>query len=228
MESEASNGHARSSWLAPRPFSARQTAAIRGDVAPDGAGSVQTGEADSAPHTPRGSSPRPYSPSTQGRRVLPPALPARSPKRCIRAMRQHVWRFCRVHRLQAAGWKRSILLHSRFCRFFLPGRVVRVVHRLPWVTTGDTNAPAQPHITQWTGKMAQSEASKQFSFRLPEALVAQIEQCATSIRSKGLDVSRADVVRLLLNHALVNTKCKLNLLLGPGATKATARRGGRS
>ena len=75
--------------------------------------------------------------------------------------------------------------------------------------------------------MAQSEASKQFSFRLPEALVAQIEQCATSIRSKGLDVSRADVVRLLLNHALVNTKCKLNLLLGPGATKATTVRRGR-
>jgi hypothetical protein len=73
--------------------------------------------------------------------------------------------------------------------------------------------------------MAQTEASKQFSFRLPEALVTQIEQCAEGIRAKGLDVSRADVVRLLLNHALVSTKCKLNLLLGTGATKAAARRG---
>ena len=73
--------------------------------------------------------------------------------------------------------------------------------------------------------MAQTEASKQFSFRLPEALVDQIEQCAAGIRSKGLDVSRADVVRLLLNHALVSTKCKLNLLLGPDATRTRARRG---
>lgn len=65
--------------------------------------------------------------------------------------------------------------------------------------------------------MARSEASKQFSFRLPEELVSQIEQCAAGIRAKGLDVSRADVVRLLLNHALTSTKCKLNLLLGSNA-----------
>ena len=67
--------------------------------------------------------------------------------------------------------------------------------------------------------MAQSEASKQFSFRLPEALVDQIEECTAGIRAQGLDVSRADVVRLLLNHSLQTTRCKLELLLRPPAGK---------
>lgn len=72
--------------------------------------------------------------------------------------------------------------------------------------------------------MAQTEASRQFSFRLPEALVEQIEQCTEQIRAQGLDVSRADVVRLLLNHALQTTKCRLNLLLRPAGKKNGARR----
>jgi Arc/MetJ-type ribon-helix-helix transcriptional regulator len=67
--------------------------------------------------------------------------------------------------------------------------------------------------------MAQTEASRQFSFRLPEALVEQIEQCTEEIRAQGLEVSRADVVRLLLNHSLQTTKCKLNLLLRPTPPK---------
>ena len=50
--------------------------------------------------------------------------------------------------------------------------------------------------------MAQSEISKQFSFRLPEELVEQVENCADSLRAQGLEVTRADVVRLLLKHAL--------------------------
>ena len=73
--------------------------------------------------------------------------------------------------------------------------------------------------------MAHTEASKQFSFRLPEALVEQIEQCTEEIRAQGLEVSRADVVRLLLNHSLQTTKCKLNLLLRPvPAKKGNGRR----
>jgi hypothetical protein len=72
--------------------------------------------------------------------------------------------------------------------------------------------------------MAQSEASRQFSFRLPEALVEQIERCTANIRAKGLEVSRADVVRLLLNHALETSKCKLNLLLKPTANRNVGRR----
>jgi hypothetical protein len=57
------------------------------------------------------------------------------------------------------------------------------------------------------------EASRQFSFRLPQDLVDRVEECADSIRVKGLDVTRADVVRLLLNHALETTKCNLSRLL---------------
>ena len=55
------------------------------------------------------------------------------------------------------------------------------------------------------------EASKQFSFRLPEALVERVEHCAHEIRQHGLDVTRADVVRLLLKHALDATQCKTEL-----------------
>lgn len=57
------------------------------------------------------------------------------------------------------------------------------------------------------------EASQQFSFRLPEILVQRVERCADGLRAMGLDVTRADVVRLLLNHALETTQCRLNLLL---------------
>ena len=69
--------------------------------------------------------------------------------------------------------------------------------------------------------MAQSDASKQFSFRLPEALVEQVEACADHIRAQGLEVTRADVVRLLLRHALAATKCRMDLLLMPVADEKT-------
>lgn len=63
------------------------------------------------------------------------------------------------------------------------------------------------------------EASRQFSFRLPQKLVDRVEECVDSIRVQGLDVTRADVVRLLLNHALESTKCNLNRLLRPRAKR---------
>ena len=72
--------------------------------------------------------------------------------------------------------------------------------------------------------MSQTEASKQFSFRLPEALVDQVEHCAEQIRAQGLEVTRADVVRLLLKHALAATKCKLSLLLRTRQIGTTPRR----
>ena len=68
------------------------------------------------------------------------------------------------------------------------------------------------------------EASKQFSFRLPEVLVQRVEQCAEGLRGMGLDVTRADVVRLLLNHALESTKCRLNLLLQPQSNRKSQRK----
>jgi len=67
------------------------------------------------------------------------------------------------------------------------------------------------------------EASRQFSFRLPPSLVERVEGCADHLRAAGLEVTRADVVRLLINHALETTHCQLEQLLRPGAMKA--RRG---
>ncbi len=72
--------------------------------------------------------------------------------------------------------------------------------------------------------MAQTAASRQFSFRLPEALVEKIEECTATIRAKGLDVSRADVVRLLLSHSLAATKCRISLLLKNDTNKSSRRR----
>jgi hypothetical protein len=63
------------------------------------------------------------------------------------------------------------------------------------------------------------EASRQFSFRLPKSLVERVEHCADGIRASGLEVTRADVVRLLLNHALESTQCNLNRLLRPPPAK---------
>ncbi len=72
--------------------------------------------------------------------------------------------------------------------------------------------------------MANVEAARQFSFRLPEPLVARLEHCLDHLRSTGLDVNRADVVRLLLNHALETAECDVELLLHPRSTKRAKRR----
>lgn len=72
--------------------------------------------------------------------------------------------------------------------------------------------------------MAQ-EASKQFSFRLPEGLVNRVERCTNEIRASGLDVTRADVVRLLLKHALDTTNCRLDVLLERNKAAKKTRRG---
>jgi hypothetical protein len=72
--------------------------------------------------------------------------------------------------------------------------------------------------------VAQTAAFKQFSFRLPKDLVSRVEACAGTMRSRGLDVSRADVVRLLLNHALESTKCRLDRLLQPSSARRSLRR----
>lgn len=68
------------------------------------------------------------------------------------------------------------------------------------------------------------EAARQFSFRLPEGLVGRVEECADEIRKAGLDVTRADVVRMLLKHALDATHCNLDLLLGARSRKTPRRR----
>ncbi|MGH7280295.1 MAG: hypothetical protein ACRELY_02140 [Polyangiaceae bacterium] len=69
--------------------------------------------------------------------------------------------------------------------------------------------------------MAQATA-RQFSFRLPFELVERVEHCMEELRESGLDLTRADVVRLLLKHALDGTQCKLELLLGNKTKKTRA------
>jgi hypothetical protein len=44
------------------------------------------------------------------------------------------------------------------------------------------------------------------------------------MRSTGLEVTRADVVRLLLKHALDATQCEVDRLLRPAALGAPGRR----
>jgi hypothetical protein len=72
--------------------------------------------------------------------------------------------------------------------------------------------------------MAHDQAAKQFSFRLPGGLVERVEHCAEQMRAAGLELTRADVVRLLLKHALDATHCKVELLLNAGGRKRRARR----
>jgi hypothetical protein len=87
------------------------------------------------------------------------------------------------------------------------------LHESQWVTL----SPSRP------GEFSM-DATKQFSFRLPETLVERVEHCAREMRESGLDVTRADVVRLLLNHALDTTQCKMSRLLrSPSARKSTSR-----
>jgi hypothetical protein len=71
--------------------------------------------------------------------------------------------------------------------------------------------------------MTQAEASRQFSFRLPEPLVKRVEKCTDELRAVGLDVSRADVVRLLLKHALDATQCQFAALFQAPDKKVKSR-----
>jgi Arc/MetJ-type ribon-helix-helix transcriptional regulator len=66
--------------------------------------------------------------------------------------------------------------------------------------------------------------TKQLSFRLPKSLVDRVDRCVRECESSGLDLTRADVVRLLLNYALTNTGGKLDQLIE--SPKGVRKRGG--
>lgn len=75
-----------------------------------------------------------------------------------------------------------------------------------------------------------SEPTKQLSFRLPQSLVGEVDACTRRLRTHGLHVSRSDVVRLLLVHALRATGGDLHALLdggGGGGTKSKGHNSGR-
>jgi hypothetical protein len=61
-----------------------------------------------------------------------------------------------------------------------------------------------------------SEPTIQMAFRLPKTLVGRIEGCVARLRRTGLDIKRADVVRMLLAHALDNGGCALTRMLALG------------
>jgi hypothetical protein len=70
-------------------------------------------------------------------------------------------------------------------------------------------------------------ATRQFTFRLPGTLVARVETCVEHIQSFGMPITRADIVRLLLSHALDHGACKeLSSLFARAAvkTKSAARK----
>jgi hypothetical protein len=66
-------------------------------------------------------------------------------------------------------------------------------------------------------------AAKQFSFRLPAQLVDRLERCMENLRATGLDVNRADVVRLLLTQALNATRCNPKRLFGGSERSVRSR-----
>lgn len=72
--------------------------------------------------------------------------------------------------------------------------------------------------------MASAEPARQFSFRLPVTLVTRVDECMEEMRDAGLEVTRADVVRMLLKHALDATQCQLDLLIGAKKRPPARRR----
>lgn len=56
--------------------------------------------------------------------------------------------------------------------------------------------------------------TRQLAFRLPLPLIEDIEGCEAQIRATGLNLSRTDVVRLLLTYALERSGGQVTELLG--------------
>jgi hypothetical protein len=65
-------------------------------------------------------------------------------------------------------------------------------------------------------------ATKQLTFRLPEALLDRVEECVTTIQEKS--GTRTDVVRLLLTRALDLAGCDLHELFAASPAKPRRRR----
>ena len=63
------------------------------------------------------------------------------------------------------------------------------------------------------GTIVDGEATKQLGFRLPVSLIEDINHCVGHLQSLGLELTRADVVRLLLRRALDETGCEVQRLL---------------
>ena len=70
--------------------------------------------------------------------------------------------------------------------------------------------------------------TRQLTFRLPEVLIERVEDCVTSIQEKsGMNVTRADVVRLLITRALDIAGCDLHKLFGAPPSRSKKARSRR-
>ena len=77
------------------------------------------------------------------------------------------------------------------------------------------------------------EPTQQLSFRLTESAVERVEKCLEHLQSLGLKITRADLVRVLIDHALDESGCNVNRLFShtkkaravPVPRRRTIRRG---
>jgi len=60
------------------------------------------------------------------------------------------------------------------------------------------------------------ETTLQYSFRLPRSLVLRVDRCLANLAAAGLEVTRTDVVRLLLRYSLDATGGEASALLRRG------------
>lgn len=69
------------------------------------------------------------------------------------------------------------------------------------------------------------EVTRQLTFRLPETLIERVEDCLTRMQQKsGINLTRADVVRMLLTHALDETACDVKRLFAPSSPSSSRDR----
>lgn len=72
------------------------------------------------------------------------------------------------------------------------------------------------------------EVTRQLTFRLPETLIERVEDCLTRMQQKsGINLTRADVVRMLLTHALDEAACDVKRLFSPSPQPPSQRRKAR-
>ncbi len=91
-------------------------------------------------------------------------------------------------------------------------------HTRPVAKSATTHGDAAARPLQWLRRskretrMMQAK-TRQLTFRLPEELIERVDKCAARIQSEAaLPVTRTDVVRMLLVHALDSGHCGMDLL----------------
>jgi hypothetical protein len=68
--------------------------------------------------------------------------------------------------------------------------------------------------TEEVTTMSATEETRQLAFRLPQSLIGRLEHCEKQIQTTGLNLSRTELVKLLLSFALDTSACDITMLLG--------------